>query len=339
MERKIVFDISVKSVLTVAIALILALALYYIRDILILFLISFILATALEPAVNYLEKKKIPRLLTVVVVYALIALFIYGLIRLMVPPINEQVTALIDNRQAIFDRITGYVAHIPPEFKDSLQKIIDTLPSRLTDFTSGAFLSNILGVFSGLLGTLTVFVVTFYLLLEKNVMAKAIKAFWPASSEKRAIKIYDAIAQKISFWARGQLILSTAVGILTFIGLSVLKFEYALVLAIVAAFLDLIPIIGPTITLVIGVGLAFATSPVYALWVGILFLAIQQFEGNILIPQIMKRAIGVSPLIVIFAILVAGKLMGLVGILIAVPMASIIVVLVEALNKKLPKEA
>jgi predicted PurR-regulated permease PerM len=86
--------------------------------------------------------------------------------------------------------------------------------------------------------------------------------------------------------------------------------------------------------MVIGVGLALAYSPLYALWVALLFLGIQQFEANVLVPQIMRRAVGISPILIIFAILVGSKLLGLIGIIIAVPVASAIVVIIEAINKK-----
>jgi predicted PurR-regulated permease PerM len=334
MDRRIKFDISLKSVATVAVALMIFALLYYVKDILVLFLISFVIATALEPAVDWLQKKHVPRVLTIILIYLLVGTFIYTLIRLLVPPITTQVNTLIDNRQVIYDRLSTTFSHLPVSIKSNVQDFVNTLPERAGNIFSGSFVSNVFGVFAGVLGVITVLVASFYLLIEKNVTENAIKTFWPTKSEDRALAAYKKIVEKISLWARGQLILSTSVGVLTFIGLSILKFEYALILAIVAAFLDFIPMVGPSITMVIGVGLALAYSPLYALWVALLFLGIQQFEANVLVPQIMRRAVGISPILIIFAILVGSKLLGLIGIIIAVPVASAIVVIIEAINKK-----
>jgi predicted PurR-regulated permease PerM len=165
-------------------------------------------------------------------------------------------------------------------------------------------------------------------------MENSIKKFWPVSSETRALEIFKKIVDKISYWARGQLILSSSVGALVFIGLSVLHFEYALTMALVAAFMDLLPFIGPAITMTLGAILAFSISPAMALWVFLLLLGVQQFEGNILVPQIMKRATGLSPVLTIFSILIGARLLGFIGVIIAVPVASGIVVIIESLNKK-----
>jgi predicted PurR-regulated permease PerM len=333
-ERKIKFDITVKSVVTVVAVLGLFALLFFVKDILVLFLIAFIMATALEPLVNWLEMKHIPRGITVVGIFVLVGLSLYTIVRLMIPPITDQVNALISSRQVIVERINSYLSHAPANVKTGLQDFVNLLPEKLTGFTSGTLVTSVFGVVTGLFAVLTVLVTIFYLLMEKNIMEKAIKFFWPSNSEERALSVFKNIGTKISSWARGQIILSTSVGMLTFLGLSILKFEYALVLALVAAFMDLIPFIGPTITMVLGVSLAFAYSPMYALWVALLFFGIQQFEAHVLVPQIMKRAVGISPVITIFAILIGAKLLGLIGVVIAVPVASVIIVILEELNKK-----
>lgn len=334
MDRKIKFDITIKSVVAVVAVLVLFALLFYVKDILVLFLIAFIIATALEPAVDWLEKKHIPRAITMTGLFIIIGLLFYTLVRLMIPPITDQVNNLVSSRQVIVERINSYLSHAPVSIKTGLLDFVNVLPDKLTGLSSGSFVTSVFGVVTGLFAVLTVLVTIFYLLMEKNIMEKAIRFFWPISSEERALLVFKKIVEKISSWARGQIVLSTSVGVLTFIGLSILRFEYALVIALVAAFMDLIPFIGPTITMVLGVALAFAYSPMYALWVAILFLGIQQFEAHVLVPQIMKRAVGISPVITIFAIVIGAKLLGLIGVIIAVPIASIIIVILEELNKK-----
>jgi predicted PurR-regulated permease PerM len=338
MERRITFDVSVKSVLTVAFSLALIAVLYYIKDILLLLLIAFILATALEPAIDWFEKKKVPRGISIAAFYLLIIGIIFMLVRSVSPLVSEQLNALIQSRQLIIDRLSEYFRVIPLSLRNASQDFFNTLPGKIESFLGGTFIANVFGVFSSIFAILTVLVASFYLLLEKNVMEKTIKKYWPASSEAQALAIFKKIVEKISFWARGQLILSSAVGVLVYIGLSVLHFEFALILAIVAAIMDLLPFIGPAITMFLGTLLGFSVSPAMAFWVFILLLGVQQFEGNVLVPQIMKRATGLSPVLIIFSILIGARLMGFIGVVIAVPIASAIVVIIESLNKKsLPK--
>lgn len=334
MDRKISFDFSLKSIFSIALTIIVIALLFYIRDILVLLLFSFILSTALKPLIDFFEKKHVPRLLSIAAIYLSVALIFYSLVRLMIPPLSAQLNQLVSSRQEIARRIIEYFSHLPLSVRESIQAGVNKLPDKITEVFSSAIIPNVLGVFSGLLGLVTVLVSAFYLLLEKNAVEKAIKAFWPIKSEKLALELYEKIVQKISFWARGQIILSTSVGFLVYFGLLVLRFDYALLMALTAAVLDVFPIIGPAIMVLVGFLLAFATSPILSLWVVILLIAIQQFEANVLAPQIMKKAVGIPPVLIIFSILIGAKLLGFVGVIIAVPVASAVLVILETLHKK-----
>lgn len=334
MDKQVTVNFSPKTILVLAGAVLILWLAYFLKDILVLFLIAFIIATAIKPLVDLAEKKNIPRTLSIVIVYALMVLFIYGLIRLIIPPISTQATQIIDNRQEIAIRITGYLSNAPAGIKNLIHTFTDDLPTRLGHYTSGSVIDNALGVFSGLLGFLTIFVISFYLLLEKNSMEDFIEENWLFGSKDRIKRIYRKISTKVSLWIRGQVILSGAIGILTYVGLSVLGIDFALTLAIIAGLTEILPVIGPIIGAVPAVIIAFAISPIMAFWVAILYLGIQQFESQILTPQIMKRAVGLSPASVIFTLLVGAKLLGILGVLIAVPVASSLVVIFEELKKK-----
>jgi predicted PurR-regulated permease PerM len=161
MERRIKFDISLKSVATVAVALMIFALLYYVRDILVLFLISFVIATALEPSVDWLEKKHVPRVLTIVLIYLLVGAFIYTLVRLLVPPITTQINNLVDNRQVIYERLSTTFSHLPVTVKANVQDFVNTLPEKGGNLFSGSFVSNVFGVFAGVFGVITVLVALF----------------------------------------------------------------------------------------------------------------------------------------------------------------------------------
>lgn len=334
MDRRITVDFSIKTIFIFAGSLIAIWLIYFLRDILVLFLLSFILATALEPAVNFLQKKHVPRWLTILGIYSLLGFIVYTFVRLIIPPISTQIESLVQERQFIIERLTSYFANFPNSIKSGIMETANAIPSRLGSFSTGSIVDNVLGVFSGLFGFLTVLVVTFYLLMERGALESAIAKILPARSQEKALRVVKRIIEKISLWARGQVILSSAIGILTFIGLSILGVEYAPTLALLAAFTEFIPYVGPFISTAFGVILAFTISPITALWVAVLYFGIQQFEGSILVPQVMKRTLGISPLLIIFSLLVGAKLLGFIGVIVAIPLVSAITVFIEAYNKK-----
>ncbi len=133
----------------------------------------------------------------------------------------------------------------------------------------------------------------------------------------------------MGFWVLGQILTSLSIFVLTFIGLSILKVQYALFLALIAALLEIVPYIGPILSAVPAMFFAFIQHPPLAIAVGILYLLIHQIEGYILVPKIMQKAVGTSPLLVLLALLIGFKLAGVVGLLIAVPLSTALIVVVN----------
>lgn len=330
MERRFTVDFSLETIFVVVASLFTLWLAFYLKDILILLLVAFIVASALRPAVNFFQRLKVPRILGTVLVYLIFIFVIFGMIRLLVPPLTEQVNRLYENRNDIVVAVNNLVAKAPADVKLFVRDYADKLPQKIEQIFSGQIVSRTLGVFSGLLGIATVLVATFYLLLEDDLFKRAINHWWPEKSRKKALATYGQVTQKIGLWARGQLVLSVSIGLLAFVGLSVLKIEYALTLALLAALGELIPIIGFWIALVPTLFIAFMMSPVSGFSVLVLYFGIQQFEAQILVPQVMKRAIGLSPIIIIFALLAGAKLLGILGVLIAIPVVSSISVILES---------
>jgi predicted PurR-regulated permease PerM len=331
--EKITFDFSLKNVFIVFSTLFLVWLLFYLKDIIVLFFIAFILATALEPAVDFFQKKHLPRWLSALLFYIIFGLAVYLLVRLIVPAMTVQVQQLIDSRVELLESLMGFLSQLPEQLRFGITEYIETFPERVSKISSSSIVSNVLGVFSGLLGVLTVFVVTFYLLLERKAVEKALLYYWPKKSKSKAEHIFKKVSLKINLWVRGQLILSGAVGLLTYIGLSLLGVEYALTLALIAGITELLPVVGPFLGAFPAVIIALSVSPALAFWVVVLYLGIQQFEAQVLVPQVMKRAVGLSPIVIIFALLVGAKLLGFVGVVIAVPVASAVAVILDSLNE------
>jgi len=336
MNKKITIDFSIRTVFTVVFAIVLFWLLYALRDILVLFFVAFVLSTALEPAVDALEKRRIPRFLNIIFLYLLIVLGLYMLIRLIIPPIADEVGHLVANRSQIIETINNAINRAPESVKGAINEYSASLPEKVSSYSvSAEAVNSVLGIFSSVLGFITIFVVSFYLLLEKNTMENFIFEYWPGKyRKKQAVGIFKDMVKKVSLWVRGQLVLSGSVGFVTYIGLTLLGIPYAITLSLIAAVTEVFPVIGPFIGALPAVIVAYSISPISALWVGLFYLAVQQLENHILVPQVMKRAVGLSPVAVIFSILVGGKLLGVLGIIIAVPVASALSVLIQSLRKK-----
>jgi predicted PurR-regulated permease PerM len=249
----------------------------------------------------------------------------------------SQVNSLVVNRQELVEGFTNYFHQLPDTVETTIIRYIDILPGKIQSFFfSGTTFEGILGFFAGFGGVLTILFVSFYMLLEDSSFEKFIGKVWPGTvrDKEKLQKAFHQVDLKVSMWVRGQIILSLSIGLLTFIGLSVLGVPYALVLSIIAAFTELIPIAGPIIGAVPAIIIAFLHSPILALWVVILTIGIQQFEQHVLVPQVMKRAVGLTGVLVIFSLLVGTKLFGILGAIIAVPVAASIKVLSDTLRQR-----
>lgn len=335
MNKRITIDFSLKTVFTVVLSILILWLLYVLRDIIVIFFVAFFLATALEPMVNYLQKKHLPRIFSILLIYLVLAIVMYVLVRLIIPPIAVEIRHLFENREQIIKSVNSLIDLAPEGVKGAISGYGNSLPERISRFTvSSQALSSVMGLFSGFLGFVTILVIAFYLLLEKNATEKIIEDYWPISSRSQAKKIFRKMIDKVGLWAKGQLILSGSVSLLTYLGLLILGIPYAITLSLIAGLTELFPVIGPYLGAIPATIIAYSVSPLSVLWVVILYLTVQQLENHILVPQVMKRTVGLSPVAVILAILIGAKLLGILGIILAVPVASALMVLIQSLSAK-----
>jgi predicted PurR-regulated permease PerM len=337
MERNVTVSFSLRSLLTIAFALLVLVFLYTVREVVIMFVIAYILASAMRPFVNRLHRFRIPKAVSILLLYLGLGFLFYFIFKVLIPPMAEQVNSLVVNRQELAESFSRYFHTLPDSVELAVNRYIDVLPGKLQSFfLSTSTFEGILGFFAGFGGVLTILFVSFYMLLEDSSFEKFIGRVWPGTERDREKlqKAFHQVDLKVSMWVRGQLILSLSIGLLTFVGLSILGVPYALVLSIIAAFTELIPIAGPIIGAIPAVIIAFLQTPLLALWVVILTLGTQQFEQHVLVPQVMKRAVGLSGVVVIFSLLVGTKIFGILGAIIAVPVAASIKVLSDALRKR-----
>jgi predicted PurR-regulated permease PerM len=313
MIRKI--DISHRTIIFITVFLLGLWLIYLIKDLLLILFVAVILMSALSPWVRILNKFKLPRGLSIAITYIIIVTAIGSLIAIIIPPFLEETRRLF--------------LTLPPRLDYLFQVLsIDrsVLDSQLAAISSNAF-SITLSIFDNLLTLIFLLVLTFYLLLEKeDVESRAAALF--VGREERVKKLLVRIEEKLGSWLRGQLLLSLIIGVLTYIGLIFLGIPYALPLAVIAGILEVVPVIGPIISAIPSILIALTFSPILSVGVAAMYFVIQQLENHLIVPQVMKRAVGLNPLIVILAVAIGSRLLGLSGALLGVPIAVVLQIIV-----------
>lgn len=312
--------------------------LYSVRSILFLLLISLILATVLDPLVDWFQRKHIPRALTVLVLYILLAGLCVGIGFALVPLLTREITEMAQNFGGYWDAVIKFVPQsVSFQIKEALQNNLNEI-ANATRGGVGSALAGLLTTVQGLFGVIGSFIVvvvlTFYLIVEEEAARRALIIFTPRKHKALAQEIFSNIQKKLGGWARGQIVLSLLIGIAVFAILSLIGVPYAFALGLIAALLEFIPYIGPTISGVFGVFFALTVSPTRALLALGAYYIIQLLENNLLVPKVMEKAVGVNPVISILAILICLELFGVLGVFLAIPLATIVIVIMEAILDK-----
>ena len=213
----------------------------------------------------------------------------------------------------------------------TLEEAVQSAPSGTGGNAVGTVLVAISSLIGGVFGLITILILSFYLLIEAQSMFDALMRFVPAGRRADVATAARQAVVKVSAWLRAQFVLAGVMGIFAAIGLGLylLGVPYFYVIALIAAIGETIPIVGPIIGGITAVGVAITVSPQLALMVGVYFLVLHQLEANVLVPKIMERRVGVSPVAVMVALLIGGALWGLVGAILAIPTAAILSVIVS----------
>lgn len=296
------------------------------RGILTLIFLAYIINAALLPIVKELNKRGVPHFLSVLIPFISILLIIFLIVFPLIPFVASQVMLLLTRLPNYIDdsaRALGIVIDVN-QVQDVVTKELNTLGRNAFSVTSK--------VFGGIFSTLTVLVVSFYLILYHDRFKKNIAHLFHPKDREKVLATLSLIDEKLGAWLQGQLILSLSIGIITWIALSILSLPYAVPLAILAGMLEIIPTLGPIIASIPAIIVAFSVSPTMAIFVIALYIIIQMLENNLLVPKIMQKAVGLNPVVVILAVMIGANLMGVLGALLAVPFVSFIIVLFNSFN-------
>ncbi|MBN2585448.1 AI-2E family transporter [Patescibacteria group bacterium] len=332
MKQRDILDISTASILRIVIVLLAIGFLYFIRDIIAIVFVSIIIAAALSPTVDRLTKWKLPRTISIILIYLLVLSLLGGIIYFVLPPMITQVRQLADSLPAYFTTFTDLLQNLQRGSISGLlnasQDSLNSLSNFLGQIANNVF-NTTLGFFSGAAAIVMVFILTLYFLLDENGIKKFFVSLFPIKQKGQLITIANKMGTKLGGWLRGQIILAIAVGLVVYIGMLIIGMPYALTLGILAGVLEIIPVIGPIIAAIPAILIAFTISPTMALIVTIFYILVQELENKLLVPKVMQYAVGLNPVTIIIIILIGAKLMGVLGILLAIPVASVIYVLLE----------
>lgn len=297
---------------------------FLIRDVLLMVFVALIISAAIDAPVDRLAKRRLPRALGAAIIYLIIAGLLSSFVYWAFPVLADQLQSLAIMLPDYLNKSIADISIFDEKIGgDNAQKVLSNLSSQLYGATKNIF-GTAANIFGGFFSLIVIMVVSFYLVVQDKSLKTFLSDVLPAEHRFYIISLTERIQFKLGRWLRGQLLVMLAVGFLIFLGLKLLGVKMALMLAVLAGILEIVPYFGPFTAGAIAVSLAFVQSPILGFLVLILFVVIHQIEGYVLIPQVMKRVVGLNPLAVILSMAIGAKLFGVLGMAVAVPIAATI---------------
>lgn len=317
-------EVSFKTILYTIFLILSLIILWQIKDLVFSLFIAFIIAGALKPVADRLERYRIPRTLGVIFVYLLFILLIFNAFALIIPPLAIEMIHLFKN-------LPNIIKSTFPEFTKSLN--FDFLSQYLPGITNQTF-GFIRDIFSNVVFVTSTLFFGFYMTVEKNLTEKLLGNFFKQKDIKRVSFIIEKAERRTSAWFWGEALLMFVVGIMSYIGLNLIGVKYALALAVLAGLLEVIPTLGPIMSAIPAILIGLSHSALLAVLALAVCFVVQQLENNLIVPIIMKRVVGIHPVVIMTALIVGGKLAGIIGVLLSVPA----IIFVEAVIIEIKKQ-
>lgn len=311
-----------------------------ISNVLVPFVIALLLYYLFNPFVDFLEKHKVKRIYGVSILFLLlIGLLGLGVV-LLFPFLQNQITDFVENFPSFIDSllnsVTGWVENLPfgGEIETFIQEgesfvagIPDNIDSYLSDGLSG--LSSVMSSLTNLVVTLVTFpIILFFLLKDEQRFLNAVLSVSPPKWREDFVRVSSEVNSQVGAYVKGQLIIATSIGVMMFIGFTIIGLEYNGILAIIAGFTSIIPYIGPTLAFIPALVVALIDSWWMVLQLVLVWMAVQFIDGNLIEPNVMGKQLNVHPLTIIIVLLVMGDLIGLFGLIFGVPIYAILKVIV-----------
>jgi len=322
--------------------------LWILRDLVMIVVTSVILASSVEPGIKFLSRMKIHRIPAVLLVYLGFASVFIGLIVGFVPPIVNEAADITQGLPSMLQAVdknilgdkgiltsaigadkSGGAASINLGIQDLVGKISGA------NGTSQGVINTISLVFSGVFSFVLIVVLSFYFAMQERGIENFLRIIIPFGNEEYAINLWERSKAKIGKWMQGQLLLGVLIFVLVYLGLTIFGVPYAMSLALLAGVFEIIPVFGPILSAIPGVIIAFTMGgATLAAVIAGFYLLVQQFESHLIYPLVVRKVVGVPPILVILALIIGAQLGGFLGVLISVPVAAALMELVEDIERK-----
>jgi predicted PurR-regulated permease PerM len=351
--------------------ILLILFLYFIKDLVLVVLVAVVIASGLEPLIHWFNRHKVNRLPAAIISFFGVFGIFAGLMFFFTPLILDEAASLLTElpkylesttlwnplnvstetvitTQKVVQKLSDGVNNPGQLLNDAQSQIKTTVPSTsfglgdlvksiqaVSSNVSDGFIKIVSAVFGGLLSFVLIVVLSFYFLVQEDGVGNFLRLITPIKHEKYIIDLWKRSQRKIGQWMQGQFLLGVIIAVLLYLGLSILGVKNALFFSVFAGCFEIIPVFGPILSAIPAILMAFVDNGfTAALMVTGLFIIIQQFENHLIYPLVVKKVVGVSPIIVILALIIGYKLAGFLGIVLSVPMVSALMELVDDVQRR-----
>lgn len=342
--RPVTIAITAGTVVRAVLILIGAWLLFELKDLVLVLLTAIVIASAVEPAVDALGRWRLPRVLAILAIYVLLLGSFFCIFFFFVPSLLEDITALIISLPVYLDTFNSWVGfqeyanvfgakNVPAVSTNALLDSVGSFFGAAGMF--GNAFTAFMNIFGGVLSFILIIVFSFYFAVIRTGVDDFLQIVTPAKYQGYILDLWERSRRKIGLWMQGQLLLGVIVGVLVFLGLTILGVKHALLLAVIAALFEIIPVFGPILAAVPAIALALASGGVtLGLLTTAFYVIVQQFENHLIYPLVVTRVVGVPPLLVIVALLIGAQMAGFLGIVLSVPIVAIIQEFVKDIRER-----
>lgn len=323
MDKKSVLDISWGTVFKIAFTAATVFLLYQIADILVLFVFALIISILVSPGVKFLKKMGIPKAASVLIVYSAIFSFIVLFFYLAIPVFSAEVKEFSRLIPEYFDKISPALEGLGVQAFESVEGFLDNIQESSEMITANA-LNALTIIFGGLLTAVFLLTMAIFLSLEENSVERAIKLIFSEKEKNQALVVWRKAQRQVTSWFFTRILACIFVGIASYIAFYLFNVEYAFLFALIAGLLNFIPYVGPIVAGAIFFVVIIIDSLWKAVFTLIAFSIIQTIEGSVLTPILSKKYMGLSPVLVLIALVVGGTLWGFLGAFLAIPLLGIL---------------
>ncbi|MBZ9572331.1 AI-2E family transporter [Patescibacteria group bacterium] len=323
MNQEKILDVSWETIFKISLAIICLYLLYLLKNILVWFLFAIIISVLFEPLIDFLQKRRIPRLISVVLIYFIVFGLISLLIYLTFPLFASEIQEFSKNLPQYFEKISPPLKALGLQAFESIEEFMSLLSKSLEQMAATIF-NAIAAIFGGILATFSIFSISLFLSLEEKPIERTLSLVFPKKYEAFLLDLWSRCRIRVSGWFLSRVLGCLFVGLLSYFSFLLFNTKYPFSLALLSGTLNFLPIIGPVITGIIIFIIVVLENFWRAVFVLITFILIQQIENNILLPVLTKKIVGLPPVVVLLALTVGGILWGFWGAILAIPFFGIL---------------